>query len=89
MREGEVIDRGQLGEVKRRSAGAGGHKLNKPPISDQVHVVLWVIKANDVRLTQDKYYDKFKFVTQMLKKECKFNLNSDFDNFPQLASWLV
>ena len=71
MREGEVIDRGHMGEVKRRSAGAAGHKLNKPPIAYQAHVVLWVIKANDVRLTRDKYMDKFKFVTQMLAQECK------------------
>lgn len=70
VRDGEVIDRGPMGELKRRSAGAAGHKLNKPPIAQQAHVVLWVIKANDVRLTKDKYKDKFKFVTQMLAKEC-------------------
>ena len=50
-------------------AGTAGYRLSKPPISDQVHVVLWVVKANDVRLTQGKYMDKFGFLRQQLGKE--------------------
>lgn len=52
-----------------KEAGQGAHRLEKPPVADQVHVVLWVIKANDIRFVNDQYMDKFDFVRQMLNKE--------------------
>ena len=53
-------------------AGQAAHRLEKPPIADQVHVVLWVIKANDIRFVNDQYHDKFDFVRQILNREGEF-----------------
>ncbi|XP_032227443.2 uncharacterized protein LOC116610889 [Nematostella vectensis] len=69
VKEGEVIDRGALGARKAASVGKAGHKMNKPPLSRQVHAVLWVIKANDVRLANEMYRDKFKFLKDRLSQE--------------------
>ena len=52
-----------------KTAGRAACNLEKPPVADQVHVVLWVIKANDVRFTRDLYRDKFEFVREILNRE--------------------
>ena len=66
---GELIERGDWAEEKAKEAGQAACRLERPPIADQVHVVLWVIKANDIRFVTDQYKDKFDFVRQMLSKE--------------------
>lgn len=66
---GQLIERGDLAEQMADEAGQGAHRLEKPPVADQVHVVLWVIKANDIRFVNDQYMDKFDFVRQKLNKE--------------------
>ncbi|XP_048587987.1 uncharacterized protein LOC116605567 [Nematostella vectensis] len=69
VRDGEVIDREELGARKAASVGTAAHKMNKPPLSRQVHTVLWVIKADDIRLANDRYKDKFKFVRYQLSQQ--------------------
>lgn len=66
---GQLIERGDLAEQMADEAGQAAHRLEKPPVADQVHVVLWVIKANDIRFVNDQYMDKFDFVRQKLNKE--------------------
>ena len=68
---GQLIERGDLAEQMADEAGQAAHRLEKPPVADQVHVVLWVIKANDIRFVNDQYMDKFDFVRQKLNKEGK------------------
>ena len=62
-------------------AGQAAHRLEKPPVADQVHVVLWVIKANDIRFENDQYMHKFDFVRQMLNKEGESLLDNRFREF--------
>lgn len=55
-----------------KEAGQAAHRLKKPPLADQVHVALWVIKGNDIRFENDQYMDKFTFVQQKLNREGQF-----------------
>jgi len=66
---GAVIERGDWAQEKAKEAGQAAYRLERPPVADQVHVVLWVIKANDIRFVNHQYLDKFDFVRQMLNKE--------------------
>ena len=66
---GDVIERGDWAKEKAKEAGQAACRLERPTIADQVHVVLWVIKANDIRFVTDQFMDKFDFVRQMLSKE--------------------
>lgn len=67
---GELIDReADRAEQLTKEAGQAAHRLERPPVADQVHVVLWVIKANDIRFENDQYMDKFDFMRQILNKE--------------------
>ena len=66
---GQLIERGQWAEKMVEDAGQAAHRLEKPPVADQVHVVLWVIKANDIRFVNGLYLDKFNFVRQKLNAE--------------------
>ena len=70
---GEHIERGDWAKEMADKAGQAAHRLDKPPIADQVHVVLWVIKADDIRFVNDKYMDKFDFVRQILNREGEFS----------------
>ena len=63
---GENIERGDWAKQMAEKAGQAAHRLEKPPIADQVHVVLWVIKADDIRFVNGQYMDKFNFVQQIL-----------------------
>ena len=69
VRPGEEIDRGYMGKQKTKSAGTAAYKLNKPPLSRQLHVVLWVIKGDDVRLINEDYLDRLNFVLSKLRDE--------------------
>ena len=80
VQPGEQLERGKAAERKAKMAGTAGYRLSKPPISDQVHVVLWVVKANDVRLTQGKYMDKFGFLRQQLGKESELTGSTQHNN---------
>lgn len=72
--------RGDRAEEMAKEAGQAAHRLERPPVADQVHVVLWVIKANDIRFVTDQYMDKFDFVRQMLNKEGE-SLDRSFFSF--------
>ena len=65
---GEYLTRGSKGAQKAESAGVAAHRLKKPPIADQMHVILWVIKAVDIRFQMGQYREKIKFVQDQLKK---------------------
>lgn len=66
---GQLIERGDWAEKMAEDAGQAAHRLEKPPVADQVHVALWVIKANDIRFVNGQYLDKFNFVRQKLNAE--------------------
>ena len=57
-----------MGAQKAESAGVAVHRLKKPLIVDQMHVVLWVIKAVNIRFQMGQYREKIKFVQDQLKK---------------------
>ena len=63
------MTRDQASAQKAAAAGVGAHRLEKPPIADQMHVVLWVIKANDIRFETGKYKEIIKFVEHELKEK--------------------
>ncbi|XP_031570349.1 uncharacterized protein LOC116304716 [Actinia tenebrosa] len=69
VKQGEEIDRQDRGQSQTARAGKGGYRLNKPPISHQVHVVLWVIKGDDVRVLNEDYHQKLNFVLHRLGRE--------------------
>ena len=71
---GENIERGDGAKQMAEKAGQAAHRLEKPPIADQVHVVLWVIKADDIRFVNGQYMDKFNFVQQILNREGEFDV---------------
>ena len=50
----------------------GAHKLKKPPLPDQMHVILWVIKANDIRFEKGVYSDTIKFVQYQASEQSEF-----------------
>ena len=52
---GEYITRGSEGAQKTESAGVVTHRLEKPPIVDNTHVILWAIKAIDIRFQMEQY----------------------------------
>lgn len=64
----EYLNRGSEGAQKSESAGVAAHRLEKPPIVDQMHVILWVIKAVDIRFQLGQYREKIKFVQDQLRK---------------------
>ena len=63
------MERDQASAQKAAAAGVGAHRLEKPPIADQMHVVLWVIKADDIRFQLGKYREIINFVQDQLNKE--------------------
>ena len=64
--------RGDRGAEKAATGGVGAHKLKKPPLADQMHVILWVIKANDVRFEKGIYSDIIKFVQHKAREQSEF-----------------
>ena len=66
------MTRDQASAQKAADAGVGAHRLEKPPIADQMHVVLWVIKANDIRFEMGKYREIIKFVEHELSCASKY-----------------
>ena len=54
---------------KAQATGVGAHRLEKGPIADQMHVVLWVIKSVDIRFQLGKYREIINFVQDQLNKE--------------------
>ena len=68
-RTGEELVRGDKGAEKAATGGVGAHKLKKPPLADQMHVVLWVIKANDIRFEKGIYSDIIKFVQHRAREQ--------------------
>ena len=70
-RPGDDWKCGHASAQKAAAAGVGAHRLERPPIADQMHVVVWVIKAIDIRFEQRKYREITNFVLHQLKRECK------------------
>lgn len=68
-RPGDNLTRDSTSTHKAETAGAAACRLEKPPIVDQTHVILWVIKANDIRFQKGKYREIIKFVQDQLRKE--------------------
>ncbi|XP_070548424.1 interferon-induced protein 44-like [Ptychodera flava] len=58
----DIIERGE----GQPAYGPGGCNVQKGPLSEQVHVVLWFVKATDVRLDQDSYTMKTEFIRKHL-----------------------
>ena len=71
-RTGEELVRGDKGAEKAAAGGVGAHKLKKPPLADQMHVILWVIKANDIRFEKGIYSDIIKFVQHKAREQSEF-----------------
>lgn len=67
-RPGDDLTRDQESAQKAKAAGLGAHRLEKPPLADQMHVVLWVIKANDIRFQMGHYNEIIKFVQNQLRE---------------------
>ena len=61
--------RDHSGAEKAATGGVGAHKLEKPPLADQMHVVLWVIKADDIRFEKGMYSDTIKFFQHMAREQ--------------------
>ena len=59
---------------KAEAAGVAAHRLEKPPILDRIHVVLWILKAIDIRFKTGHYRESIKFVQDRLKQEGEWNL---------------
>ena len=68
-RPGDELTRDCKSAQKAEAAGVGAHRLKKPPILDRIHVVFWVIKANDIRFQKGHYREIIKFVQDRLKQE--------------------
>ena len=64
--------RDDLSAGKAATGGVGAHRFERPPIADQMHVVVWVIKANDVRFEQGQYRELINFVLDRLKNESEY-----------------
>ncbi|XP_022804650.1 uncharacterized protein LOC111341877 isoform X2 [Stylophora pistillata] len=67
-RPGDDLKRDEESARKAKAAGQGAHKLEKPPITDQMHVVLWVIKAIDIRFGLGQYREIIKYVQDQLRE---------------------
>ena len=63
---------GDASVQKAAAAEVGAHRLERPPIADQMHVVVWVVKANDVRCKQGKYREIINFFLHQLKSESEY-----------------
>ncbi|XP_068686254.1 uncharacterized protein [Montipora foliosa] len=66
---GDDLTRDAASAWKAAKGGLAAHRYEKPPIADQVHVVIWVISATDVRFEQGKYRENIDFVQHILKRE--------------------
>ena len=73
-RPGDDLRRDDESTLKAKAAGQGAHKLEKPPLADQMHVVIWVIKANDIRFEKGRYRDIIKYVQDQLREASKYSL---------------
>lgn len=67
-RAGDDLTRDYVSSQMAEAAGVGAHRLKKPPVADQKHVVLWVIKGNDIRFQKGRYREIIKFVQDQLQK---------------------
>lgn len=67
-RPGDYLTRDYTSTHKSEAAGVAACRLKKPPIADQKHVILWVIKANDIRFQKGKYREIIKFVQDQLRE---------------------
>ena len=68
-RPGDDLTRDYTSAAKAVEGGVGAHRLKKKPIADQMHVILWVIKANDVRFETGKYQEIIKFVQHQMREQ--------------------
>ena len=62
---------------KAAAGGVGAYKLKKPPIADQMHVILWLIKANDLRFELGRYRDLMNFAQRQLSDRSKLSFPLD------------
>ncbi|CAH3119377.1 unnamed protein product [Pocillopora meandrina] len=67
-RPGDDLTRDEESALKAKAAGQGAHRLEKPPLADQMHVVIWVIKANDIRFEKGQYREVIKYVQDQLRE---------------------
>ena len=49
-RPGDDLTRDEESALKAKAAGQGAHRLEKPPLADQMHVVIWVIIQKIINL---------------------------------------
>ena len=70
--KGDDLTRDQVSTQMTEAVGVGAHRLNKPPLADQKHVVLWVIKGNDIRFQKGRYREIIKFVQDQLKEASEY-----------------
>lgn len=68
-RPGDDLTRDYTSAAKAVEGGVGAYRLKKKPIADQMHVILWVIKANDVRFETGKYQEIIKFVQHQMREQ--------------------
>ena len=68
-RPGDDLTRDYTSAAKAAEGGVGAYRLKKKPIADQMHVILWVIKANDVRFETGKYQEIIKFVQHQMREQ--------------------
>lgn len=70
-RPGDDLTRGEESAQKAKAAGQGAHRLKRRPLADQMHVVLWVIKATDIRFEKGQYSEIIKYVQEQLREASK------------------
>ena len=71
-RPGDDLTRGDASAQKAAAADVGANRLDRPPIADQMHVVVWVMKTNDIRFEQRKYREIINFFLHQLKSESEY-----------------
>lgn len=67
-RPGDDLTRGEESAQKAKAAGQGAHRLKRRPLADQMHVVLWVIKATDIRFEKGQYSEIIEYVKEQLQE---------------------